>query len=623
MFSSNTLFSGHSSNTLVSVLSGNSSNRESDRVKALQAVNLLDSEPTDRFDNITRLVANVFDVPIALISLVDEDRQWFLSSQGLDIKETPRCEAFCSQAIKEEQLLVIEDASLHPDFEENPLVLGHPNIRFYAGAVIRDENGHPFGTLCIIDSKPGKLSQKAEKTLLSFMELARQEILLPDDLTIERLKARLKLHKDSVTNTLVDSAFFEACEREIPANRIAGDFHLITVKMSNLKWISDAFAPHVADEMMVDLISRLRASVDTRYRVLFGRAETTHLCALLLSPLSESEVNTLARELKQSLKGAVSTTEADILPSLIVTITRGTANTHEVKALFKIASRYSHSLPNREGLRVSVLTENELIVIERRVQIVKALREALDTQSLQLAFQPKVCAMSQELIGLEALLRWHHHELGAIRPDIILDAAVEANLLCELEKWVFDTALKRISEWQQAGFSVPRVSVNVTGETLLQPGFSTLIEQRLADYNLSGGVLDIEIVESSVFDDFEATVIIMERLQKTGITFSLDDFGTGFSSLSYLRNLPITNLKIDKSFVDNIIECQEAATLCGGIISLAKSLDLHIVAEGVETESQFIVLRALRCDSFQGYYFSKPMPACEIENMFEKYDCSD
>lgn len=596
---------------------GQTTNSESDRIKALQALNLLDSEPSERFDRITSLVANVFDVPIALISLVDEDRQWFLSNQGLAAEETPRCEAFCSHAIQENQLLVIEDASSHPTFKDNPLVVGYPNIRFYAGAVIRDEGGYPLGTLCIIDPKPRAIDQKERKLLISFMELARQEMLLPDDVTVERLKARLKLHKDSVTNTLVDSAFFEACKRDIPASRVAGTFHLVSVTISNLRWVADTFAPHVADEMMIELTSRLKACLD-KFAVTFGRVETTHLCALILRPLSESATIALSRELKRCLRGVVKTTEVDILPSLKVTITSNTAATSEVQELFKIATRFAHSLPEREGLQVRVLAERELLLIERRVQIVKALREALDNEHLHLVFQPKVCAVTHNVIGLEALLRWHHHEMGAISPDSILDAAVEANLLYELEKWVFDAALKRISEWQQAGFCVPRVSVNITGETLLQQGFSTFVGTRLADYNLSGSALDIEIVESSVFDDFEATVIVMEHLQKEGISFSLDDFGTGFSSLSYLRNLPIAHLKIDKSFVDNIIESQEAATLCGGIISLAKSLNLHIVAEGVETESQSIVLKALRCDSFQGYFFHKPLPVGEIEPILMK-----
>lgn len=594
-------------------------NSESDRLKALRALNLLDSEPNDRFDRITSLVANVFDVPIALISLVDEDRQWFLSKQGLDVEETPRCEAFCSHAIQENHLLVIEDASTHPNFKDNPLVIGYPNIRFYAGAVIRDENGFPLGTLCVIDTTPRTIDQKERKLLISFMELARQEVLLPDDITVERLKARLKLHKDSVTNTLVDSAFFEACERELPANRDAGIYHIVTVTISNLRWVADTFAPYVADEMMIELTSRLKACLDN-YSMIFGRVETTNLCALILRPLSESATIALSRELKGCLRGGVKTTEVDILPSLKVTVTSNTAATSEPQELFKVAARFAHSLPKREGVQVRLLAEKELLLIERRVQVVKALREALDNEDLHLVFQPKVCAVSHKLIGLEALLRWHHSQMGAIRPDIILDAAVEANLLYELEKWVFDAALKRISEWQQAGFSVPRVSVNITGETLLQQGFSTFVGTRLADYNLSGSALDIEIIESSVFDDFEATVIVMEHLQKEGISFSLDDFGTGFSSLSYLRNLPITHLKIDKSFVDNIIESQEAATLCGGIISLAKSLNLHIVAEGVETESQSIVLKALRCDSFQGYFFHKPLPVSEVELILLKQE---
>jgi EAL domain-containing protein (putative c-di-GMP-specific phosphodiesterase class I) len=189
-------------------------------------------------------------------------------------------------------------------------------------------------------------------------------------------------------------------------------------------------------------------------------------------------------------------------------------------------------------------------------------------------------------------------------------------LIYKLEKWVFKTVIKQIKDWKEQGFEVPRVSINVTGDTLQQKGFVNFVSESLNESNLSGENLDIEILESSLFENINAVIDIMNQLRKLGISFSLDDFGTGFSNLAYLQVLPINYLKIDKSFIDNIIQDQHASAMCSGIISLANGLGMQTVAEGVESEFQVIALRAMRCDFIQGYYYSKPLGVIELETKY-------
>ena len=586
---------------------------ENERLHALLNTQLLDSAPNARFDNITNLVASVFRVPIALISLVDENRQWFLSRKGLTVNETPRCDAFCAKAINNEQLLVIEDASTTSEFADNPLVTGPPNIRFYAGAVIRDDDGYPLGTLCIIDTIARTLDENEKNVLLSFCDLARQEVLLPTNITTDRLKARLKLHLDPVTNTLLDDAFFKAADEVLEKSDEQRAKIFVSIKVCDLGWINNTHSKHVADEVLLEIITRFRNGIPASFTSIFGRVGSSTLCAFLNGDHAEEDLAATLQNIKRSLSGVVTTSDMTISTSIKVAMTQCRLEAETAQEAFKFTHLSLKAMPDKAGVQTCFVSEQEKAQLQYRLTLGRDLSWALKNNQLHLVFQPKVCARTHQVVGIEALLRWHHDTLGNIAPNVILDTATDGNLLYELEQWVFTTACRHIRNWLDKGLRVPTVSVNITGETLLRTSFADFAEQSILRFDLHDSALDLEIVEGSIFKEFDTAVQVMRRLIHSGITFSLDDFGTGFSSLSYLRNLPIKNLKIDKSFVDDIIESQEAATLCGGIIALAKSLQLNIVAEGVETESQAIVLKALRCDSFQGYYFHKPLDIKALE----------
>lgn len=590
---------------------------ENERLQALLGTHLLDSAPNARFDTITNLVARVFRAPIALISLVDEHRQWFLSRVGLNVTETPRCDAFCAHAINEELLLVIEDASADTNFKNNPLVTDSPHIRFYAGAVIRDDDGHPLGTLCIIDTIPRKLDKGERDILLSFCNLARQEILLPTNITTDRLKARLKLHLDPVTNALLDDAFFNAANEALKESNGQRTQIFVSIEVCDLGWINNTHSKYVADEVLLEIITRFRDGIPASYIPLFGRVGNNTLCALLSGNHAKEELAATLQNIKQSLSGVITTSDLTISTSIKVAMTRCRGDIENAQEAIKFTHLALKSLPDKAGIQSCLISDQEKAQLQYRFSLGRDLPSALDKDELHLVYQPKICARTHAIIGVEALLRWRHTTLGDIAPNIILDVATDDNQLYRLEQWVFLTACRHIRYCLDKGLTIPTVSVNITGETLLRSSFADFAEHCIVRFNLHDYALDLEIVEGSVFEEFDTAVQVMRRLNNSGITFSLDDFGTGFSSLSYLRNLPIKNLKIDKSFVDDIIESQEAATLCGGIISLAKSLELNIVAEGVETESQAIVLKALRCDSFQGYYFYKPMEIMALESLFQ------
>ncbi|AXE36371.1 EAL domain-containing protein [Chromobacterium phragmitis] len=248
-----------------------------------------------------------------------------------------------------------------------------------------------------------------------------------------------------------------------------------------------------------------------------------------------------------------------------------------------------------------------------RLRLEYSLHRALAQQELELWYQPKVALDSGALIGAEALLRWRHPEMGLVPPDRFIPIAEESALIAQIGAWVLETACADARRWRDAGLAPGRLAVNVSGRQLKHGDFVAELEHALARHGLDSGALELEITESVVMDDAGGMVDTLFRLQKLGVYLSIDDFGTGYSSLSYLKRLPVRGLKIDRSFIDDLHAGGDDAAIARAIISIARSLGLDVVAEGVEQEAQRRFLLEQGCDCAQGYLFSKPLPAGQFE----------
>ncbi|MEM6640668.1 MAG: EAL domain-containing protein, partial [Pseudomonadota bacterium] len=192
--------------------------------------------------------------------------------------------------------------------------------------------------------------------------------------------------------------------------------------------------------------------------------------------------------------------------------------------------------------------------------------------------------------------------------DQIIDAARESFNIPKLDRWVTRQACKTAAQWTASGIAFESLSVNLCAETLLDPTFHGWFSECLKEENIDSKLIDFEIVESSFFTNIDVAIKAIYKLRRLGVTFSLDDFGTGFSSLSYLRQLPIDKIKIDRSFIDGVEREPDSAAMCASIVSVSHELGLRVIAEGIETELQLVTLRALRCDEVQGYFLSRPLP---------------
>ena len=229
----------------------------------------------------------------------------------------------------------------------------------------------------------------------------------------------------------------------------------------------------------------------------------------------------------------------------------------------------------------------------------------------RLHYQPQWHAASDQLVGLEALLRWQSRDLGLVMPDKFIPVSEETGLIAPLGKWVLETACRQLAEWNSPERRL-RIAVNVSGRQFDDPELTSSIFRLLEETGLEPSQLEIEITESTMMQEGQETIQTLEALGRHGVRIAVDDFGVGYSSLSYLKRFPIDTLKIDRSFVRDLPHNADDVSIVQTIIAMAQSLKLEVVAEGVETDEQLQFLRALGCDLVQGYLFSAPAPAEEI-----------
>jgi EAL domain-containing protein (putative c-di-GMP-specific phosphodiesterase class I) len=249
-----------------------------------------------------------------------------------------------------------------------------------------------------------------------------------------------------------------------------------------------------------------------------------------------------------------------------------------------------------------------------RVRIESALRNALERDEFVLHYQPQLDVHSGRVVGMEALIRWQHPELGMVAPCRFIGLAEETGLIVPIGAWVLQTACAQAKAWQDAGHGALRIAVNLSPRQFGEPNLLASIAEVLLQTGLPPSCLEIELTEGLFMNDVALAVELLHKLKALGLALSIDDFGTGYSSFSYLRRFPIDVLKIDRSFISDIGEGDEAAIVVS-IIALAHNLKLRVIAEGVETAAQLDYLRRNGCDEIQGYYFSPPVPAAEFERM--------
>jgi diguanylate cyclase (GGDEF)-like protein/PAS domain S-box-containing protein len=282
------------------------------------------------------------------------------------------------------------------------------------------------------------------------------------------------------------------------------------------------------------------------------------------------------------------------------------------------AAMYNAKERGRNNFQFFTADMNALAV--ERLTLENGLRLALEKKELFLVYQPQMDVATGKISGLEALLRWQHPDLGLVPPDKFIGIAENSGLIMSIGEWVLRTTCQQARKWQDEGLSAIPIAVNVSAVQFRHEGFCELIRRVLRETGLAPQYLELELTESLLLANADVTLSVLQELKTMGLKLAIDDFGTGYSSFSYLKRFPVSKLKIDRSFVRDVAVNPDDAAITTAIISMAKSLSLKVIAEGVEDEAQISFLRAHHCDEIQGYYFSKPLPVDEVADKLRTDD---
>jgi diguanylate cyclase len=429
---------------------------------------------------------------------------------------------------------------------------------------------------------------------------------------VKKAEAHLEYlaHIDPVTGLPNRHAFNERLAFALGrADHAGGSVGLLLIDLDNFKIVNDTLGHHCGDRLLKvvaqrllgclragDVISRIGGDEFAVILEAAGSADGERPARKVLSVLGAPfEVD--GHEIYVTASVGISLYPDDALD--LDTLTRN-ADTAMYQAKGKGKNGYEKFHPELDRR------------IQKRLSLESKLRKALERAELSLHYQPQFRISDGHLVGLEALLRWDHPELGAVSPVEFIPVAEDCGLIVPIGRWVLRTACAELAAWRDAGFGVIHVSVNLSARQTRDPHLMHDILQALRDYKISPTQLELEITESVLMDNVHANVELLHRLQTEGIRLSIDDFGTGYSSMAYLKRFPIDQVKIDRTFVRDIPGDRDDEAITTAIIAMAHSLGLSVVAEGVETEQQLEFLRAAGCDIMQGFYFAEPGTAEQI-----------
>ncbi|MFN2452725.1 MAG: putative bifunctional diguanylate cyclase/phosphodiesterase [Pyrinomonadaceae bacterium] len=387
----------------------------------------------------------------------------------------------------------------------------------------------------------------------------------------------------------------------------------VFLSLDRFKKINETLGLAVGDQLLQSAAKRLAACLSKKDTVAyFGGDEF----ALLLADVGGAEdIAKIARRIQETLQLPFKLGEHEIYVTTSMGISLYPDDGEDKHDLMMNASAALHRAKQQGGDNYQFYTKDMNDRALKRLALENSLRRALEREEFLVYYQPKVCLATSQIVGMEALVRWQHPEMGLISPAEFIPLAEDTGLIVPLGQWVLRTACAQNKAWQTAGFKPLRVSVNLSSRQLQQPDLVEIVERAFTETGLDPRYLELELTESSVMQDAEYAVQVLRQLRAYGLKISVDDFGSGYSSLSYLKHLPIDILKLDQSFVSDMTTDPSNAAIVMAIITLAHNLKLEAIAEGVETEEQRSLLYLLKCDEMQGYLFSKPLPAEAFEQL--------
>ncbi|MEA3491436.1 MAG: EAL domain-containing protein [Campylobacterota bacterium] len=394
------------------------------------------------------------------------------------------------------------------------------------------------------------------------------------------------------------------------------EFALFFIDLDRFKHINDTLGHKVGDEVLQEVSNRLNGIIrkeDTLARL--GGDEFTILMERLRSG---EDASILAQKILDLLAEPIYISDHILYISSSIGISLYPQDDSDASNLLKYADTAMYQAKDEGRDNFQYYSAEMTAIVFERMEMEGNLRQAIKREEFLIYYQPQFNGKDGKIIGLEALVRWQSPTMGLVSPDRFMSVAEETRVIITIDQWVMKRAMRQIVQWYDAGYSPGVLSLNITMQQLYQPSFPDMLTKMMRETGLKAKWLELEIIENKIMTNPDEAVLILQQISDMGIELAIDDFGTGYSSLSYLKRLPINKLKIDKSFVKNLPNDEDDAGIVKAIIALSESLNLKVIAEGVETEAQQKFLIDSGCQNMQGYLYGKPMPSDEMEMMLKE-----
>nr|WP_320115332.1 EAL domain-containing protein [uncultured Desulfuromonas sp.] len=416
---------------------------------------------------------------------------------------------------------------------------------------------------------------------------------------------------DSLTGLANRTLFNDRLDQVLArSRRRKGRFALMFLDLDRFKGVNDTLGHAVGDAML--RLAAQRLSDCLRENDTVARLGGDEFVIILSDYKEDANLPHVAEKLLKALSSPFDLGVREVFSSTSIGIAIYPDDGDEAVDLLRHADMAMYAAKEAGGDTFRFYSEEMNARAVSRMDLEANLRRALEQEEFFIEYQPQIDLITNEVAGVEALLRWQHPQLGVIPPAQFIGLAEETNLILPLGEWVMRRVFEQCVLWKEQGYLPFRVGINVSGRQFVQPDFVDMVCRLLDETGAAPELLEFEITESVVMKDVDAAVLTLEALKKLGINMAIDDFGTGYSSLSCLKHLPLNRLKIDKSFISDLQDNADDRAIVEATIAMAKRLELGVTAEGVETEGQYGFVQKRECDEVQGFYFSRPLSASEV-----------
>lgn len=568
---------------------------EADRLKALHGLFLMDdARGKEAYDRIARLAKHVFATDVAAITFIDADRQWFKSTVGIDITENRRQDAFCDITINTRETTVIEDTRKDPRLSSNPFVTTAPSVRFYAGEPLLTDDGHAVGTICIFDTQPRELTIEERRVLKDLASMVMSQIKRDRDLA----------YVDPLTKLPNRLQFLYDLEEQLKSDD--ADLTVALVELMGLSESAEAvraFGIGFFNQQMMQAASIVQNMLPNQ--VLY------HVGAFHLGLFVKGSIEKTASTFENVALAMAEPFETSL--GIPVTLRpcvglRAVRKDDGLEIADVLRSLLSALKDARVGEQTLGIYDGKSDAAHQRsyrllTDFVIALK---DPFQLRMVFQPRVNLLSGKCESAEALLRWEHPLLGSISPAELFPIIEKTSLVRQTTEWVMESVIATIANWRRSGLSI-KCSFNVSPRNIEEDDFVERLSSCLKRFGVSSHELEIEIVEDAQLASSDLIRNRLKDVTELGVSLAIDDFGSGYSNLSYLLSLPASHLKIDRSICKDINRSVQSATVAESVIDMAHKLGYRTVAEGVEDVEIKEMLQSFGCDEVQGFVFSPPL----------------